>query len=251
MARDRGKPADPTRSLALLWRTREPASRDGRADLSVDKIVRVATGVADTEGVAALTMRRVSEALGVGTMSTYTYVQGKPELLDLMVDTAYGELAALDPSGTWRDRLDRVAMANWALYLAHPWLAHVETSRPVLGPNAIAKYERELTALAGTGLDDVELDSVLALVLGHVRTAARASVEAEDLRRDTGLTDEQWWRIQAPWLARHTTADEHPTASRVGTAAGTEHRAASSPEHILRFGLDRLLDGIAVLVDGR
>ncbi|GLW90590.1 TetR/AcrR family transcriptional regulator [Actinokineospora globicatena] len=254
MARDRAKPvikSDPTRSLALLWRTREPASRDGRADLSVDKIVRVAIAVADAEGVGALTMRRVSEALGVGTMSTYTYVQGKPELLDLMVDTAYGEVPALDPSGTWRDRLARVAWANWELYLAHPWLAHVETSRPVLGPNLIAKYERELTALDGTGLDDVELDSVLTLVLGHVRTAARASADSRDLERSTGLTDEQWWRVQAPWLTRFSTPGRHPTAERVGTAAGTEHGSAYSPEHILRFGLDRLLDGIEVLVERR
>ncbi|WP_026421688.1 TetR/AcrR family transcriptional regulator [Actinokineospora inagensis] len=245
MAKDRGKAvkSDPARSLALLWRTREPAPRDGRTDLSVDKIVRAAIRVADTAGVGALTMRRVSEALGVGTMSTYTYVPGKAELIDLMTDTVYGELPALDPTGDWRTRLERVAGANWVLYRAHPWLAHVETSRPVLGPNLIAKHDRELACLAGTPLTDDELASVLTLVLSHVRSTARAAADADDRQRATGLTGEQWWQVQAPWLAKV----HNPTATR----AGTEHNTADDPEHALHFGLTRILDGIAVLIASR
>ncbi|MGQ0840987.1 TetR/AcrR family transcriptional regulator [Actinokineospora sp.] len=254
MTKDRGKWAksDPTRSLALLWRTREPAPREGRTELSVEKITRAAIGIADTEGVGALTMRRVSEELGVGTMSPYTYVPGKAELIDLMMDTVYGELPGIDPaSGDWRDRLERVAYSNWALYHDHPWLAYVETSRPVLGPNLLAKYERELTALAGTGLTDLELDSVLTLVLGQVRNTARAAADVVELQRSTGMTDDQWWQGQAPWLAKFTSPGDHPTAERVGSAAGAEHQSSYDPEHALRFGLDRLLDGVAVLVAQR
>ncbi|PPK65474.1 TetR/AcrR family transcriptional regulator C-terminal domain-containing protein [Actinokineospora auranticolor] len=248
MTRGRDK-SDPTRSLALLWRTREPSPREGRTELSVDRITRAAIAIADGEGVGALTMRRVSEALGVGTMSPYTYVPGKAELIDLMMDTVYGELPPLDPTASgWRERLEGVARSNWELYRAHPWLSYVETSRPVLGPNLIAKYERELTALADTGLDDVTLDSVLTLVLGHVRNTARAAADVVELERSTGLTDEQWWRSQAPWLARFTRPGDHPTADRVGTAAGTEHQAAYNADHALRFGLDRILDGVADLI---
>lgn len=86
-------PTDPTRSLALLWRTSERTGRRGKHDLSVGRIVHAAIELADAEGVAALSMRRVAERLGVGTMSLYTYVPGKRELLDVMVDTVHGELA--------------------------------------------------------------------------------------------------------------------------------------------------------------
>ncbi|OLR95316.1 TetR/AcrR family transcriptional regulator C-terminal domain-containing protein [Actinokineospora bangkokensis] len=249
MAKDRGTP-DPARSLALLWRTREPVAREGRTELTVAKIAATAIAVADAEGIAKLAMRRVGEALGVGTMSLYTYVPGKSELLDLMVDTVYGELPTTIPAdGDWRDRLERVAMDNWRLYLAHPWLASVESSRPVLGPNLMAKYERELGALLDSGLGDVDTDSVLTLVLGHVRGCARAVAESAALERETGMTDQQWWQAHAPWLATFAGTAETPNADRIGTAAGEAHGTAYDPEHALRFGLQRLLDGIAVMVE--
>ncbi|MFC7716310.1 TetR/AcrR family transcriptional regulator C-terminal domain-containing protein [Nonomuraea recticatena] len=119
-------------------------------------------------------MRRVAEKLGVGTMSLYTYVPGKPELLDVMLDTVYGETARPeDVPGGWRGRLEQIARENWALYLRHPWLLQVATSRPVLGPHTTAKYEYELRAIDGIGLSDVEMDSVITLVTGFVHGAAR------------------------------------------------------------------------------
>ncbi|MGP4020966.1 TetR/AcrR family transcriptional regulator [Saccharopolyspora sp. 5N708] len=249
MGKDRGR-SDPARSLALLWRTKEPVNREGRTELSVDRIARAAIEIADSSGIDALTMRRVSEVLGVGTMSPYTYVPGKAELLDLMMDTVYGELPATPvPGDTWRERLELVAYQNWELYRRHPWLARVETSRPVLGPNLMAKYERELSALVGSGLGDVEMDSVLTLVLGHVKNTARAAAEIADLERGSEMTDSQWWQAQAPWLATFANTGDYPTAGRVGSAAGAEHDAAYDPEHALRFGLARLLDGIEVLVE--
>ncbi len=251
MTRSRGT-SNPSRSLALLWRTKEPVPRDGRAGLGVGRITRAAIDIADSEGLGALTMRRVSEVLGVGTMTPYTYVPGKAELLDLMVDTVYGELPAIDPdAGDWRQRLERVALDNWALYQRHPWLAQVETSRPVLGPNLLAKYERELTALGDTGLGDVELDSVLTLVLGHVRSTARAAAELAELESSSGVTDAQWWQAQAPWLAKFAGTKQFPTATRVGAAAGQAHNAIYAPEHALLFGLQRLVDGVAVLIAER
>ncbi|MGQ0838466.1 TetR/AcrR family transcriptional regulator [Actinokineospora sp.] len=244
--------SDPARSLALLWRTKEPVSREGRSDLSVDRIAQAAIRIADTEGIGALTMRRVSEALGVGTMSPYTYVPGKAELLDVMMDTVYGEIARPDDvEGGWRTRLELIARENWALYRRHPWLTYVETSRPVLGPNLLAKYDYELRALAGVGLSGVEMDSVLTLVLGHVKSAARAAADVAELERGSGMTDSQWWQAHAPWLAKFAESDSFPTANQVGTAAGEEHGAAYDPAHAFEFGLRRLFDGIAVLVEER
>lgn len=252
MASQRTNNADPARSLAILWRTREPASRNGRPELSTSRIARAAIEIADTEGIGALTMRRVSDVLGVGTMSTYTYVPGKAELLDVMIDTVYGEMACPeDVPGAWRARLELVARENWALYRRHPWLVQVESSRPALGPNSMAKYDYELRALAGAALSDVEMDAVLTLVLGQVKSAARAVADAAELERESGLSDRQWWQTCGPWLERFISSGSYPMAARVGAAAGEAHGAAYDPEYAFEFGLARVLDGIGVLVEQR
>ena len=81
---------DLSRSLELLWGTREPATRGPKAELSLERIVDAAVALADREGLGALSMRRVATELGVGTMSLYRHVPGKGELLDLMLDRVGG-----------------------------------------------------------------------------------------------------------------------------------------------------------------
>ncbi|MEU4443827.1 TetR/AcrR family transcriptional regulator [Actinosynnema sp. NPDC050801] len=240
---------DPARTLAVLWRT---TGRTARTDLDVDRIVTTAIDLADTEGLDALSMRRVARELRVGTMSLYTHVPGKAELLDAMVDTVHGETPRpADVPGGWRGRLARIARDNLDLHLRHPWLLHVVTHRAVLGPHVTAKYDYELGAVDGIGLTDTEMDSVLTLVLAHVRAAARIAVDAAHVRRSTGLTDEQWWRAAAPVLAKVLDPARYPTAARVGAAAGAAHGAVHDAEHAFTFGLERVLDGIDTLVRSR
>ncbi|WP_248963261.1 TetR/AcrR family transcriptional regulator [Sphaerisporangium perillae] len=243
---------DPARSLALLWRTREKASRKGKPDLSVDRVVRAAIEVADADGLAALSMRRVAEHLGVGTMSLYTYVPGKAELLDLMLDSVYGEAAQpSDVEGGWRGRLELIAREKWALYQRHPWILYVATSRPPLGPNVTASYEYELAAIDGAGLSDLEMDSVVTLISSYVHGAARGAVDAAQAEQRTGMTDEQWWWAHAPYLAKVMDPTRFPVSSRVGTAAGEAYGAASAPQPAFEFGLQRILDGIETLIGTR
>lgn len=241
---------DPARTLALLWRAPEHRSR--KPGLGADEIVRAGIALADAEGLAALSMRGVAERLGAGTMSLYTYVPGKDDLIDVMLDTVYGETEAPGPElADWRARLEQVARQNWDLHRRHPWTLEIATTRPVLGPQETAKYERELRTVDGIGLTEVEMDSVLSLVLGHVRTAARGALEAADAERRTGLTDEQWWQVHAPLLDRLLDPEHFPIAAKVGSAAGSAHGAASSAEHHFEFGLARVLDGIDVLIRSR
>lgn len=219
--------------------------------MSVEKVVRVAIEVADAEGLEALSMRRVAKRLGVSTMSLYTYVPAKAELVDVMLDAVMGE-AGEAAGGSWREKLEAVARTNWELYHRHPWMLHVAAmGRPPLGPNVIAKYDRELGAVDRIGLTDVEMDSVLTLVLGYVQGAARSAVEASQAERRTGRTDEEWWAANAPLLEKVFDADRYPTAARVGAAAGAANQAAYDPDQAFEFGLRRVLDGIEVLVQER
>ena len=250
--RDHLGSGDPARSLAVLWRTRERASRKGKPDLSVDRIARAAIDLADAAGIGALSMRRVADELGVGTMTLYTYVPGKSELLDVMIDTVAGETARpTEVAGGWRGRLTHVARENWALLNRHPWMLQIGKTRPPLGPMIMDKYEYELSTIDGIGLTDVEMDSVLTLVLGHAEISARRAADAAQTVEQSGLTDEQWWSASAPLLEPLLDGSRYPIAGRVGTAAGEAYNAASDPKHEFEFGLERVLDGVQALLDSR
>ena len=244
---------DPKRTMALLWGIGKKPTRGPKPGLSVGRIVDAAIEVADAEGLAALSMRRVADRLGIGTMSLYTYVPGKAELIDIMLDTVLGEVVESgDVDLRWRAGLERIARENWALYHRHPWMLQVAVmSRPPLGPNVISKYDRELRAVDGIGLTEVEMDSVLILVLEHVQGAARRSVEMAEGQKRTGKTDEEWWLANEPLLEEVFDPDLYPTASRVGQAAADAYGSAYNPEYAFEFGLQRILDGVEALVRSR
>ncbi len=172
---------DPARTLQLLWR--EPGAADSRRGprqgLSAERVAAAAIALADSDGLGSVTMRAIAQVLGVVPMSLYTYVPGKAELLDLMLDTVYRHMPRGDLSGMpWRERLAAIAQQNRDLFTQHPWIAEVSTSRPPLGPGLMAKYEHELQAFGGLGLDDVEMDAALTFLLGFVQAAARSAAEA-------------------------------------------------------------------------
>ncbi|GAB2517390.1 TetR/AcrR family transcriptional regulator [Nocardiopsis aegyptia] len=250
MSTQRNKPSDPARSMALLWRRGEPTSRRNKPDLSVDRIVAAASELADAEGLGALSMRRVADRLGVGTMSLYTYVPGKGELIDLMVDAAYARMYADAPPEHWRDRLTEVAHANRRLYTRHPWILQTVTMR-LLGPHCLAKYDRELAAVDGLGLTEIEMDSTVSLVNGYVESTARQTLALTEAERESGMDVEQWWRTYGPLLAALVDDEDFPLASRVGGAVGAAHQTVYAPDHEFAFGLERVLDGIQVLVEAR
>lgn len=254
MPDERSSAGDPSRTLALLWR--EPgygaSGRGPKQGRTIDEVVAAAIELADTAGLAAVTMRRVAAALDVAPMSLYTYVPGKAELLDLMLDTVYRQMPRADRAGeSWRTRVEAVARENRALFDRHPWVAAVSTVRPPLGPGLMAKYEHELRAFEGLGLDDVEMDAALTYLLSFVQAAARAAVDARTAQRDSAQNDEQWWAANQPLLARVFDENSYPTAARVGAAAGAAHGAAYHPDHAYEFGLQRVLDGLGVLIEAR
>jgi AcrR family transcriptional regulator len=249
-----GGGGDPARSMALLWRDHleTPRGRGPRPGLTVDRIVRAAVEIADADGLAALSMRRVADRLGVGTMSLYTYVPAKAELVDLMFDAVSGETERPEQHGGWRERLEVVARLNWDLYLRHPWMLQVMAmARPPLGPNSIANYDYDLRAVDGIGLSELEMDSVVSLVSVYVQGAARVAVEAARSEQDTGMSDADWWAAQGPLLEKVFDAERYPVAARVGAIAGETYQAAYDPVHGFEFGLTRVLDGIATLIDSR
>ncbi|MFJ3836678.1 TetR/AcrR family transcriptional regulator C-terminal domain-containing protein [Streptomyces sp. NPDC090054] len=244
MAKERSGAGDPVRTLELLWREpgqEPPGGRRGpRQGLTVDAVVTAAVALADEEGSAALTMRALAQRLGVTPMTVYTYVPGKAELLDLMLDEVYRHMDRREPADQepWRLKVTRVADDNRDLLGRHPWIADLAATRPPLGPGVIGKYEHELAAFDGIGLTDAEMDAALTHLLGFVHANALAAADVAEHQRHQ--SDDEWWAVVGPLLERAMVPGKYPLAGRVGAAVG-----AFDPEAVWAFGLRCVLDGLA------
>ncbi|MGH2353366.1 MAG: TetR/AcrR family transcriptional regulator [Chloroflexota bacterium] len=249
---------DPARSMALLWSARKRPTRGPKPGLSVGQIVRAAIELADAEGLAALSMRRVADRLGVGAMSLYTYVPGKAELLDVMLDTVFGESVRADSlAGGWRAKLERRAREDWALYQRHPWVLQVSGARAVLGPNETMVFESTLHAVSGLGLTGREMVAVVGLMAGYVRGAAQGALEAALAAQRTGVTDDQWWAAREPLLEQYLDPDRYPTVTQVHLSGGFDQPAGGADYNLqnalddFEFGLQRVLDGVEAFIQRR
>lgn len=234
--------ADPAKLIGLLW---APSTAVGRTGTTVGAVVTAAIGIADRDGLDALSMRRLADEVGVGAMTLYGYVPGRAELLQLMLDAIAGE--------TYRDRplpatrrslrtaIRHIADCNWDRALAHPWSVEVQPGRPIVGPGESLKYEHELAPLDGIGLRDRDMDALLTTVLAMVAAAARWHLSLERSRAESALTDLQWWQVTAPALGQAMRGTELPIAGRVGTAVGS----AGDPRATLRYGLTAVIDAVS------
>lgn len=238
---------DPKRTMELLWGLQEPGRRGPKPRFTVDDIASAAIAVADAEGIEALSMRRVAQALGVSTMALYTYVPSKEELIDVMLDRVLGE-SRPPAEGGWRDRLEHVAREDWDRGHRHPWVLQVGAHRPPLGPNLLTRFETVLSVLEGLGLSDLEMDAVAGLLHSYVQGAVRQAVQARQVALRTGMSDEQWWLLHEPWIERVLDRERFPLASRVGQAVGEAFNQVTDPVANFEFGLKRVLDGIEVFV---
>ena len=216
--------------IELLWGERGGARRGPRPTLTVGDLARAGIDLADAEGLSAVTMQRVAEALGVTKMATYRYVPGKDELVALMVDTAMGEPPSLDDiEGGWRPKLRAWTLAMHERMKAHPWALSAAIGPRVTGPNELGWVEHALAVLDGVALDGGQKLDIVVVLTGHIRTL---------VEQTANFSEEE---ISAGWAAvLATRSDRFPHV----VAALTSSARHDSREQGLEFGLDRILDGV-------
>ena len=235
MAREHSSAGDPTSSLVLLWRT--PGARASPSGLGPDRIVRGAIELADADGLSAVSMRRVADRLGAGTMSLYTHVPGKAELLDAMLDVVLAETARpQDVPGGWRGRLEVVARENLALLRRHPVDPGGRHRAAAVGP----QHDRQVRLRAARGRGD-RPDGPRDGRRGHPRALPRRRRGARDRgrrrragghRHDVGSVVEQVRAGPAPVPAAGPVPAGGPGRRRGGR--GQRRRARSRPRLLVR-----------------
>lgn len=223
----------------LGWGRKPAPTRGPKPSLSADHIARVATQVADAEGLASVTMQRLAQEVGLTTMALYRYFPGKAEVVARMIDSAADPpLHFGKPSSPWNKRLKEWAMCCLAIYKDHPWFLEATTARQSpMGPNELAWMEAALTMLAESGLRPKERHHAFLAIIGHVRGHA----SFQQIRKGTG-TGAQWVRELTQCLA--SDAERYPIlmdALRSGVFGESVGGA-------FEFGLDCILEGICARV---
>jgi AcrR family transcriptional regulator len=218
-----------------------PVSRQG---LTVDRVVQAAIDLADADGIDAVTMSRVGQSLGFTAMALYRHVPSKDVLIALMVDTACEQP---EPSrdayaGGWRTALEEWSHDLLEVVRRHPWVIDLPLSRLPFGPRRLGWLERGLRALEETAIDDPEKAALILVLNNYVFSQARSNVEvgngdatsAGDFAAQVlGLTDDEHFPTVRRWLSAE---------------ASDQSEIEVDPDRDFAFGLERILDGIAVLV---
>ena len=223
------------RALEILWH--EPSEPKRSGGLSRERIVAAAVELADADGLGGLSMARLAERLGCGTMSLYRHVANKDELVTFMLSTAPGPPPVADPAD-WRGALTDWAAGLWDIYHRHPWVLAAAAAGPPADPGQLAWLNAGLAALAGTRT---------------VRTRqARRGDGGTALRPRRGGAEHRggvrWPGPDYPELLRRFVDTERFPALAAALEAGAFDTA--DDDHLADFhsGLAQLLDGVAARI---
>jgi AcrR family transcriptional regulator len=218
------------------------------AELSRERVITAAVTIADRDGMADVSMRRIATTLNVATMSLYRHVPSRDDLVTGMIDAAFDDLPdQLRSTGDWRADLQHCARTLWALFQRHPWLGpSMSLTRPQPAPNAMRLGEWMMSALDATGLAVTDRMLAQVLIFTFVRGVASGLEPEAQAVRDTGLTDDEWMQRQTPAFQR--LAARHPVPN-YEQLFNVDSDFDFHLEVLFEFGLARLLDGLAVLID--
>lgn len=230
------------RMIALLWDPpTTPHGRGPKPKLTHRQLIEAGMAIADRDGLEQVSMRKVAAALGVGAMSLYTYVPGRGELVELMVDAAYAGHARGDPTLGWRRSLEFLVRETWSLYRRHPWVLDYNQSRLPLGPNVLDVEECFYAAIGDAGFAGVDNVAVANFIHWQLLGAGRAMIGDETEARHTGVSSDAYWAARSSFWATYFDPARYPAIFAVWEAGGFDDADS--------YSLDRLVERLLNAVD--
>ncbi|TCK27495.1 TetR/AcrR family transcriptional regulator [Pseudonocardia endophytica] len=222
-----------------IWLRPVVESTTGRpAEWSREQITDAGIAVADAEGLAAVTMRRVAAELGTGAASLYRHVSTRDDLVDLMVDRAFADLPAPPDTGDWR--ADVVAHnIDLLRYLrGRPWIVDGIVTRPPFGPNSVRRVEQILGLMAASPAPGSRKMEAVGVIAGMVQTTA-----VHERPGHGGALDEEFVAAQMTVLVGMAHDGTHPHLAAVfaDPPADPGESGDERMARILRVVLDGLL----------
>jgi AcrR family transcriptional regulator len=217
--------------------------------LTRGRVAEAGIDVADREGLAAVSMRRVATTLDVAPMSLYRHVANKDDLVVAMMDALFARsaLPAQRPAG-WRAPLEMQARLQWQTYCKHPWVAQaLSFTRPQATPNTLPHTEWALAAIDDLGLGNSTMMYIAVTVFNYVRgMAINVAAEAE-AQLETGVSSEEFLESQAGVIGSLVATGRFPVFASVVA----DPELDVDLEVLFEFGLQLLLGGLEEFIARR
>lgn len=205
-------------------------ARGERGKLTREHVAAAALEFLDEHGLESLSMRRLADHVGVGTMTLYGYFADKDDLLDAIVDAAMRDRELPGPAGTWQDELRELLLASRRSLERHPALVKVRASRPVLRPEALRFAESVVGVLRRAGFEREDAAHAFRVLFnylfGYVILSPNAAADEARRRANDALAA--------------LPADEYPAI----TESRDELSRAMAGDAPFEFGLDRIIEGL-------
>ena len=200
--------------------------------LTRDRVLRTALALADDQGLEALTMRALGDALGVQAMSLYNHVANKDAILDGIVDLVVSEMEVPSAADPWKDAMRKRCSSAHAVLLRHPW-ACGQLARANTGPAMIRYVDATLGCLHGAGFSLEEADRAWNALDSHVFGFTLQKLNFP-------FKADEYAAVAAGYLP-FLSKDQFPTMYLLTERVAT---GAYNGLHDVEFGLDLLLDGL-------
>jgi AcrR family transcriptional regulator len=214
-------------------RPRSPKRPTRRAPLNRERILEAAVGLADREGLDAVTMRRLGQLLGVEAMSLYKHVANKDEILDGMADLVAAEIEVPSRDADWRAAIRLTARSTHAMLLRHQWASTLVESRSTYGPVRLRYVDAVIGVLSAAGFSMPLIARAFMAIDSHTYGFA-----LQELAWPFDIADAP---ATASDLARTLPAGEYPNLEAMTDSV------IADPDSValdFEFGLDLLLDGL-------
>jgi AcrR family transcriptional regulator len=228
----------------VIWARLSSQGRGPVRTLDYEAITAAAITLADTDGVDAVSMRKIAGRMDHSPMALYRHIGSKDDLTELMYDAVLGELdLAGMPSGSWRADVSRLAVEIRRLHHAHPWIAQFG-HRPTLGPNAQRLREVGLACVDGLGLSIDAMMDVLATVLQFTRGFVEQELGELEAQRRSGLDFAGYQRQTGPFISQLLQEGDLPYLKRLIVEADD----VPNPDVVFARRLAMVLDGAAASI---
>jgi AcrR family transcriptional regulator len=212
-----------------------------RAPLTRERVLAAAIDLADRDGIASLSMRKLAQELGVEAMSLYHHVANKDAILDGLIDLVFGEIDLPVGEADWKAAMRRRAISAREVLRRHPWATGLMESRSTPGPATLRHHDAVLGILRNAGFP-LELAA-------HAYSLLDSYIYGFALQ-ETSLpfnTPEETAEVAQAMMAEFP-ADAYPHLTEIAVEHVLQPGYSYAGEYL--FGLDLILDGLERLAGG-
>ena len=206
-----------------------------RAPLTRERVLAAAIDLADRDGIASLSMRKLAQDLGVEAMSLYHHVANKDAILDGLIDLVFGEIDLPVGEADWKAAMRRRAISAREVLRRHPWATGLMESRSTPGPATLRHHDAVLGILRNAGFP-LELAA-------HAYSLLDSYIYGFALQ-ETSLpfnTPEETAEVAQAMMAEFP-ADAYPHLTEIAVEHVLQPGYSYASEYL--FGLDLILDGL-------